>query len=97
MKVRFNQDVNINGALHPAGSEEEMEGRLTETLLARGWAVDVEKEAQEKEAAKEAAKVVEMPKKRTYETAVKKQTEKAVTVEKPAAKKPAKKAKPKKV
>lgn len=84
MKVRYLTDVNINGAVHPKGSEEEVEGRLVDTLLARGWAVDVEKEKEE------AAKVVEMPKKRTYETAVKRQTEDA---EKPKAKK----GKPKKV
>jgi hypothetical protein len=91
MKLRFTQNVSINGITRGKDSEEEVEGRLAETLVNRGWAVDADAPVKkiETESIPSVENLVELPRKKTYEDAVKRTAEKAVTMEKP--KKPAKK------
>ena len=83
MKVKYLQDVNINSAIHPEGSVEEVGDRLAETMIRNGWVMDTDKvETESIPSVEPLDNVVEMPKKRTYETALKQETEKAVTVQK---------------
>jgi len=60
MKLKLIQPVNINGAW--IEGDQDIPGRLASTLIARGWAIDLDKEVVEK---------VEAPEKRVPETAVK--------------------------